>query len=340
MSKNKKWKKQQVYPYFYKKKNYKIVDMYDNSKVSLLLLSQNTLDAITAICQPKAKGSEFQIHYRALVVRIKNDIHELTVTIPTVFYNFKQKVSSASVHYHLGDIDAVAKKLQDTSRIKCNELLNLPLLQALQTLSFDIDIYESNCGSIHRHPGRFGFSSIDLNQDPSDPGVVYRNKNAFNFVQTDSIVYIDNNHTDLFLSETRIVNVATKKGFTSGTYTKIPTLTAILQNGTSDDTFDTLLGNPLSDMDNRYKLVGDIAFGKYFLVQQFLEAFAEISFEADISSVLSKHISHYVTHIGTYTFDKTAKKSKTSNKSKYYQSIWGDYEQDIYDDPFYYNDFV
>ena len=257
-----------------------------------------------------------------------------------MFYNFKQKVSPASVHYHLSDIDSIAKSLQNTSHEKCNELLNLPLFQALHSLSFDIDIYESNCGSIHRHPGRFGFSTIDLNPDPSDPGVVYRNKNAYNFVQTDSIVYIDtHNHTDLFLSESRIVNVATQKGFTSGTYTKIPTLTAVLQNTFCNDTFDTLLGTPLSHIDQRYKFVGDISFGKYFLIQEILEAFASISFEADISAVLSKHISHYVPHIGTYTLDNTAKKSSKSKKSKYYQSIWGDYEDDIYNDPFYYNDF-
>ena len=339
MAKNKKAKKQQTYQSFFNKKksNHKILDSYDNTKVSLLLLSQSALDTITKICQPVAQSSEFQIHYRALVIRIKNDINELVVTIPTAFYNFKQRVSTTSVHYHLLDIDSIATSLQDTSHSKCAELLKLPLFQALQTLEFDIDIYESNCGSIHRHPGRFGFSSIDLNQDPSDPGVVYRNKNAYNFAQTDSIIYINaKNETELFLSESRIVNVVTENDFTSGTYTEIPTLTALLQNNSDTNSFTELLGRPLSLTDEQYKFIGDTSFIKYFLIQEILQAFAQTAYEPDISSVLSKHISHHVPHIRTYPFDTNTSKDKTS---KYHQRIWGDYEQSLLDDPFYYNDF-
>jgi len=157
------------------KQNHDIKDLFDNSKLSLLLLQQNDLDKISAICQPVATSSEFQIHYRALIIRMKNDTNEFILTIPTAYYNFKQEVSTSSVEYHLSDIDKIAKLVQDNSLKNCKKLLSLPIFSAMKSLGFDIQTYESNCGSIHRHPGRFGFSTIDLNKDPSNPGVVYRN---------------------------------------------------------------------------------------------------------------------------------------------------------------------
>lgn len=319
--------------------NHAIKDRFDNNKLSLFLVNQSSLDAITAICQPVAQGSEFQIHYRALVVRIKSDTLEFILTIPTLFYNFKQSVSTSSVHYHLSDIDNVAKSLQNISHEKCNELLSLPIFHAIQSLPFDIDIYESNCGSIHRHPGRFGFSSIDLNKDPSDPGVVYRNKNATDFIQTDSIIYINTQaQTELFLSESRVVDVATDNDYTSGSYTEIPTLSAILQTESAHNIYSELLGESISTVDNKYIFKGDISFSKYFLVQEILKAYAQSEFKADISSVIADNITQHRYSFKPYHIQN--KTSKTTKHSNYYEKIWGEYEQSLLDDPFYYNDLL
>ena len=207
-------------------------DTKDYNKFSVLLMRQSWLDQISAICEPPAGDSEFQVHYRALVVRIKQGGAEAIISVPTYFYNFTQTVTSGSVHYHLNDLEAEAAKGDTIVPLKINEILEkMPFLAGIKAVFPDAEVsyQEVNSGSLHRHPGRFGFSSIDYDKDPTNPGVIYREAECVDKVHTDSVIYLGKN-TEIYTTETRILNLKQVGQGVEGTYCQIPTLTYILKD--------------------------------------------------------------------------------------------------------------
>ena len=162
----------------------------DKGKLSLVLYSKKWLQDITRECIEAAGASEFQIGYRALVVRLTKGETQFLITIPTATYNFPQEVSGARVDYELEDVEKFGKQVSDDSMKAVTELIDkMPVLNALSAVAestgFKYEIFESNCGSIHRHPGDFGFSSTDYDKDPEHPGVIFRMGNVVNHPQTD-----------------------------------------------------------------------------------------------------------------------------------------------------------
>lgn len=321
-------------------------DTKDTSKLSIVLLKQSTLNAISAICQPVAGASEFQVHYRALVTRIKNETNELIVSIPTVFYNFKQKVAHASVDYHLDDIDKMAEEVKPISDEVIKKIFaEVPLLGQLKALYGDdaeVTYSEVNSGSIHRHPGRFGFSGTDYTKTPSNPGVIYREAEATNKVHTDSVIYLGQ-RTEIYTTETRILNIAPKDNGVEGTYCQIPTTTFLLNDvATAEETpvinpmiefLGGIIGNEVKDASGDYYITNAMgAVTGYALVTEIINQFKEANIAEDISNVLASNItSSFVTYGGKYT----------GNVAKQSQGVYGtagvvygelfDYDDDCYD---------
>ncbi len=199
-------------------------------KMSIVFFDNKVLNDFTKLCLPKAGGSEFQVHYRALTIHIQKDEFEVIVTIPTAYYNFKQEVSSGAVDWELDDRDKEAEKVKEVSDINAAALIQkMPFFHALDSAGYDVSFREGDFGSIHRHPGRFGFSSIDLMKDSEDPGIIYRNRVAVDVVQTDSVMYIGNDKDcEIYTTEARIVNVKkAKDGGVEGDYCQIPTISII-----------------------------------------------------------------------------------------------------------------
>lgn len=281
-------------------------DTRDTTKLSVLLLKQSTLNAISAICQPVAGGSEFQVHYRALVTRIKNATNELIISVPTVFYNFKQRVAHASVDYHLDDIDKMAEEVKPISDAVVNRIFSeIPLLGQLRALYGDdaeVTYSEVNSGSIHRHPGRFGFSGTDYTKTPSNPGVIYREAEATDKVHTDSVIYLGA-RTEIYTTETRILNIAPKDGGVEGTYCQIPTTTFLLNDVTGSSAESTAaantlaeflggLSNEVKDSSGDYYITNAMgAVSGYALVNEIINQFKVANLEQDISNVLASNIT-------------------------------------------------
>lgn len=223
-------------------------DNSDSKILSVVLFNQSTLDELVKVCKPAAGASEFQVHYRSLIIRAVKDDREFIITIPTVFYNFPQKVSGSAVNYHLLEVTKAGNSAQALSTVLATNYSQevSTIISQLQQVA-DVSVYESNSGSIHRHPGDFGFSSIDYDNDPENPGVIYRNKVADNHVQTDSVIYIPyTGDVKVVTTETRIVNVkpADDEIGIEGTYTKVPTVTYVYKDTDSNSTvsFSSILG--------------------------------------------------------------------------------------------------
>lgn len=304
-------------------------DTTDLKQLSIVIMRQDILNAMADHCKISANQSEFQIHYRSLIMTLKQGEATVHISIPTAYYTFKQDVSGASVDYELTDVDAKALLAQPSSANIAREFLEkMPILSALQDAGFEkVDIYESNSGSMHRHPGRFGFSHVDYRKDPKNPGVVYRQANCDNFLQTDSVLYLATKRTEIYTTETRIISVKRDGTGVSGTYCRIPTVTYLYDAGKEDtDAFSGILGNSLAKTDG-FEIIGCSLLGskkpQYELVSHILSAFAESDVIPNVDHVDNTEIKSrvYQYHHGywdreTQTWNSNKKELPEEIKSK------------------------
>lgn len=287
------------------------VDVKNPNILSLVLFKQSTLEDIADTCLPFAKGSEFQVHYRSIIVRLKNATNELIVTVPTAFFNFKQTVAHASVNFETAHEAGAAEAAKPSSnRVVSAILREFPALQNLKAYAdhngFEYSIVESNSGSIHRHPGDFSFSGIDRDKSPNEPGVIYRHLNAQDAVKTDSVIYLPpRGAAKIVTTETRIVNVQESTNGIIGTYTEVPTVTYILKDTSPEqaiiDTFNSLLGETSGeDINLSYKYIraSGASTKEYALVTELLNQFANVSTSPDISCVIGTNIEERVYNFG------------------------------------------
>lgn len=303
-------------------------DRKNTNILSLVLFKQSTLEDIVTECLPFAKNSEFQVHYRSVIVRLRNATNELIVTVPTAFFNFEQEVEHSSVNFETSNEAKWAQAAQPSSINALNATLQeFPALQNLKNYAgyngFEYSIVESNSGSIHRHPGDFSFSGIDRDKSPDEPGVIYRHLNAVDAVKTDSVIYIPSvGKTKIVTTETRIVNVAESTNGITGTYTEVPTITCVLKDvdfsTTVIDTFSTLLGDSNETTDAApYTFIraSGATSKEYPLVTEILDQFARTTCSADISNVVGQNITQRIF---------TPYKGYGSHKSSSVVKIWDD----------------
>jgi len=264
----------------------KPVDGTDSSTLNIVLFSQQFLNDLAAKCLPIAGGSEFQVHYRALQIVIsKEGIGRIVYTFPTVFFNFNQTVTTSSVNYDLVEVDKISKELQPESLKIANGIASSFPKAFFEEKGFTVELKEDEVGSIHRHPGDFSFSSIDLDNNPDNPGVIYRRGNANDLIQTDSVMYItgtgENTHVKLVTTQTRVVDVKLLENDSGieGSYKRAKTVAMIIKN--SDDSV-----SPLKTIDFNGFFSGDLAEKEISeTLKEFLCRFDQIS-ESEIEDVL------------------------------------------------------
>jgi hypothetical protein len=313
----------------------------DTSVISVVLFNQSTINDIVAICKPAANSSEFQVHYRALVISALKDNVRLTITVPTVFYNFPQKVSGSAIDYNLLQVEEQAAKGLELSQLLASQFLKeLPVVQELIDAGVDVKVYESNCGSIHRHPGDFGFSATDYDKDPEHPGVIYRNKTATDHIQSDSVIYIPYgaaSNTKIVTTETRIVNTkGTEDNGVEGTYTEVPTFTIINQDtGPTEYLFDSLLGQLETQhpTNTKHKLVSSLGTWKnYPVLEKLREQFlSSTTIKPNILLVEADNITQNHTYYTPYQAKHKKAATKANKVHQTQKSIY-----DIDDDEFEY----
>jgi len=201
----------------------------DDTLLNVVLFKQSTLDEIARICLPEAGGSEFQVHYRGLQLIFSSPTtgNRLAVTIPTVFFNMPQKVTNAAVDFNLDEISEISKMVAPISEALANEYAKAFPIQFFKDGGFELEALETERGSIHRHPGNFGFSATDLDNQVKEPGVIFRNISAKDRIQVDSVMYIPGQSVQLVTTETRVVNVEPVEDGIEGTYETAATISYI-----------------------------------------------------------------------------------------------------------------
>ncbi len=211
-------------------KNYtEPTDIKQYNKLNYVVMNQEVLNTIMKKCLPKAEGSEFQFHYWALQVKLTaNDGRMFTFTFPLAFFNFNQTVTGGSVDFNLIEVDQEAQKVKEPAKKLAKLIMKSFPKKIFQDLGFNVKFEFGDTGSIHRHPGRFGFSSIDLRYNPLKPGVIYRNKEGHDLWQTDSVLYCAS-EAELVTTETRVFNIApvnpqNEDEGSKGTVAEIPTV--------------------------------------------------------------------------------------------------------------------
>jgi len=238
----------------------------DSSNLNIVLFKQSTLDKIAEICLPKAGGSEFQVHYRGIQIVIEHTDgkRRMIFTIPTVFFNMPQKVSSGSVDFNLDEVAELSNQVQPISAKMAEEMINHFPIAFFQQRGFNISVRELEMGSMHRHPGNFGFSQIDLDNQVEKPGVIFRNKNTMNTsagekIQVDSVMYIPNKSVKLVTTETRIVKVKpAEDGGIEGAYYDTPTISYIIKDVRDYSDFEDFF-NPEAESETKTVIDFEVA---------------------------------------------------------------------------------
>ncbi len=216
----------------------------DVTTLSTVLFKQSTLNKIGEICLPAANDSEFQVHYRSLQLIIQKEAEHqrLVITIPTVFFNMPQKVSGASVDFSLDEIAAISESVAPLSEVLAEKYIKAFPTEFFENLGYEIEARENEIGSMHRHPGAFGFSATDLDNKAENPGIIFRTRGAKDRIQVDSVMYIPNTKVNIFTTETRIVDVQPVEDGIEGTYLRTPTFSYIIDDVEAPTDFGAFFG--------------------------------------------------------------------------------------------------
>lgn len=189
------------------KKETKIFDETLLSNIGVLYWQQSTLEQIAELSGPLAVANEFQIHYWALVVRMKFvDNSVVDIALPTTIFNYAQEVNPSHIDFELKDVSAVSDALLPIHNMITNQLL--PKLQEtfVDSEHYTIEYLSVPLNTMHRHPnGVASFSGTDLRKDhEKDTGIVFPLKTGKDTPSFSSIIY--NNPVKLIHTEYRTAN--------------------------------------------------------------------------------------------------------------------------------------
>lgn len=305
----------------------------DPKQLTFIIYDTDVLKKISELCLPKAKSSEFQVHYEGFHIEVKKNGKIVNFMIPLAYYNFEQEVSSASVDYELKDVTEAFNNISKKVDISVFDGL-IEKLNQLVMLGFDVNYYRGDFGSIHRHPSLIKFSTTDLRNDPENPGIIFR-KATFKGLQTDSIIYIPNGaeSTNLFHSEARRIDIEYKEdeGIT-GTYQQNRCInTFYRKNGFFNETitFEDILNldSSISDTRDEFKFyVDDEEFSnENKLLETIIQEYDKTNFKPDISAINPENIKER-----TFSFSSVNGFSYTDlykNDNKHYYNSFYDYEE-------------
>lgn len=201
--------------YTHTKQDPKIFDKNNPSNTGILYWQQETLEQIADLSGPLAKSNEFQIHYWALVTRLKfSDNSVIDIAFPTAIFNYAQEVNPSHIDFELKDVNAISEALQPVHNVVTNQLL--PKLQKtfVDSDHFSVEFLSVPLNTMHRHPtGVASFSGTDLRKDhEKDTGIVFPLKTGNETPSFSSIIY--NNPVKLIHTEYRTAtgDVTTKEG--------------------------------------------------------------------------------------------------------------------------------
>lgn len=155
-----------------------IKDSKSPKNQGIILISQQAMQDIYEKSGPLANSCEFQTHYWFLNLRYRaEDNSILDIAIPTVYFNYTQKVSGARIDFEMKDVAEISAKVLPIHNMKVAEILKSSFFKNISDyFGVHFEKMSVDVGSIHKHPGSSkhqSFSGTDLCTTPADHGVVY-----------------------------------------------------------------------------------------------------------------------------------------------------------------------
>jgi hypothetical protein len=277
----------------------KIHDKDDSSNIGVLYWNQKALDQLTKNSGPLAKSNEYQVHYWALVARIKfSDNSIIDIAFPTCVFNYKQQVSASHIDFELKDVEETSKAFEPVHNVVVNKLLP-QLEEVFSTLRVTIEYKQVPLNTMHRHPnGVSSFSGTDLKKDHvKNTGIVFPLKSANETPSFSSIIY--NNPVRLIHTEYRIATGDTdnQEGIN---YKKGKAVTYIKDDISTISEAEQFFGK--QPVDQSYIVSKETEFDS-FIIDEYLST---IDYEIDTRFVKEENVEKK-----TYTSTKSFPKNKT-----------------------------
>lgn len=226
-----------------------IVDVSTKHNQGIVLLRQSDLQSIYEKSGPLAKNNEYQVHFWAINFRARYaDNSIIDITIPTVYFNYKQEVSSAHIDFEMSDVVIISEKAAKLHHTIANRINGTDFAARLQALLHaEIEVTSTDYNSIHRHPGSSkhqSFSSTDLKKDPDNHGIVYSLESGTEKPNFAGIMAIDSGVCNLAHMEYRVVNGEVYKDLT---YKQSRCHAIVLNDIDNRSIVEQLLGAPHTD---------------------------------------------------------------------------------------------
>jgi hypothetical protein len=240
----------------------KIKDSVDKSNAGILRITQKTLSEIARNSGPLVATNEFQVHYWALVIRLKApDNSVLDIAFPTVVFNYAQQVTPVHIDFELKDVEAMSNALQPLHDQIAQNILEKFTTNKSMLMPFAYEALSVPLNTLHRHPSGVGsFSGTDYGKNHIvNTGVVFPLSIANETPSFSSIMY--NNPIKLTRTEYRIATGSTqaegimyRKGRTATVYITEPEATSQIEQylgiGVNTDGLNniTLVDNGISSL--------------------------------------------------------------------------------------------
>jgi len=156
-----------------KNSHLKIEDSRSNDYFSIILWDAFWTEHIQLLSGMEGKyKTEYQCHMWTLVLRTSTDYQILDINIPLGFANYKQDVSSASVDFHLNDVERELNEIKKEAEKLSKEILNSDFGKYLSNIFNIKEAMVVPMSNIHAHPGQ----GLNLNSDIGRESVIFKDK--------------------------------------------------------------------------------------------------------------------------------------------------------------------
>lgn len=127
-------------------------NLFDDNQLTIVLYNHLDLKELRKLVGNIGESNEYQCHYFALVRKEQLNGIIVNLVFPLIFYNYKQEVSTATVHANMEIVTEEAKKYAELAKVKF-QLLRQHLRQIKPILtnsniSYELTFYNN----IHKHP--------------------------------------------------------------------------------------------------------------------------------------------------------------------------------------------
>lgn len=269
---------------------YVLKDSVNKANQGIILFNDSDVQHILNKSGKHAESNEYQVHYWGLVFRhTAEDGSILDICIPTVFFNYKQQVSTAHIDFELSDVDDTSDAVLPIHEMKVKEILASSFKEDIERyFQITLEPLSVAINSLHCHPGTStnqAFSGTDLSKRAEDLGVVFPLANAENNRPNFAGIMVrkTKNNNVIAHYEYRIANGTLNQDIK---YQEGRCAALISKQETKPSLISSMLG--VKTTVNNYSVMKYCTINEYF--NNIQSAFDQIGFEAFTDTVIPDNV--------------------------------------------------